>query len=122
VSGVRVVLDTSAVLAFAHGSIDVGEVLAEVDDEDASFAVPIVCVIEAAARLGDDAMVRVLVQRPACVVTPLRRDDWRVLARDARILGRLDLAVVALTAADAGAHILTGEPDAYGDEAPVIPI
>jgi len=41
VTVVRVVLDTSAVLAFAHGSIDVGEVLAEVDDEDASFAVPI---------------------------------------------------------------------------------
>ena len=117
------VLDTTAALAFARGSINVGEVLAEVDDEDASFAVPIVCVIEAAARLGaGDAMVRVLVQRPACVVTPLRRDDWPVLARDVRTLGRLDLAAVALTAADTGAHILTGEPDAYGDEAPVIPI
>jgi rRNA-processing protein FCF1 len=30
---VRVVLDTSAIMAYVHGSIDVGEVIAEVDDE-----------------------------------------------------------------------------------------
>jgi hypothetical protein len=46
---IRVVLDTSAIIAYAQGSsIDVGEVITEVDDEECAVALPVLCLVEAA--------------------------------------------------------------------------
>jgi hypothetical protein len=44
---VNVVLDTSAVVAYTQGSIDVGEVMVEVNDEHAAVALPVLCLVEA---------------------------------------------------------------------------
>ena len=40
---VRLVLDTTAVLAYAETSIHVGETIAEVLDEGGRFGVPVYC-------------------------------------------------------------------------------
>ncbi len=51
------VLDTSAIKAFAAGSIDVGEPIAEVHSDGGRVVVPVVCLIEAARQVGDDMSV-----------------------------------------------------------------
>lgn len=108
------VLDTSAVVAFAAGSVDVGEPISEVYDEGGRVVVPVVCLIEAARQVGED-MLRVLVEHPACEVTPLTAESWAVVTAGTRVLGRLDLAAALLAATSWDGYVLTGEPEAYGD-------
>ena len=121
---VRLVLDTSAVVAFAdHRAIHVGELVTELEDDDAAgFAVPVICLVEAAGLGVADEMLDVLVHRDTCQVIPVRQRDRQALARERRLLGRLDLAAAMLAATDAGAYILTAEPESYGTDVPVIPI
>jgi hypothetical protein len=123
----RVVLDTSAIVAYLQASIHVGETIAEVVDEGAGFGVPVVCLAEAVAlRMdGNGASVDLLVAHPACTVLPMLATDWRALASAARMVGRIDLGVALLAAVDHDAYVLTGEPGPYGalvDDGPVIPI
>ena len=42
------VLDTSAILAYAGGSIAVGELIGEFSDEGARFGLPVLCLVDAA--------------------------------------------------------------------------
>ncbi len=75
----RLTLDTTTVAAYALGSEDVGEVLRELADEGARFAIPAVCVVEAAVQLPDKAwpLLDVLVRLPHAVTVPLNAEDWR---------------------------------------------
>jgi hypothetical protein len=107
------VLDTSAVVAYAAGSVDVGEPMAEVGAEGGRAVVPVVCLIEAARRVGDD-MPRLLVDHPSCDTAPLTLDIWETVTAGARILGRLDLAVALVSATAGDGYVLTAEPHAYG--------
>jgi hypothetical protein len=91
------VLDTSAIVAFAAGSVDVGEPIAEVHSDGGRVVIPVVCLIEAARQVGDD-MPRLLVDNPACEVAPLTEELWAAVTAGARILGRLDLAMALLAA------------------------
>ncbi len=117
------VLDTSAIVAFAAGSVDVGEPIAEVHSDGGRVVVSVVCLIEAARQVGDD-MPHVLVDHPACEVAPLTEALWAAVTAGVRILGRLDLAVSLLSATMSDGYVLTGEPEAYGHigEDSVIPI
>jgi hypothetical protein len=117
------VLDTSAITAFAAGSIDVGEPIAEVHSDGGRVVVPVVCLIEAARQVGDD-MPGLLVDHPACEVEPLTEELWAAVTAGARILGRLDLAVALLAATSGNGYVLTSEPESYGEigEDSVIPI
>lgn len=121
---VRLILDTSAVLAYAATSIHVGETIAEVVDDGGAFGVTAVCLAEAARQAGEERAggVPLLVNHPRCVVLPVLADDWAALAVWATALGRVDLATAMVEAVDRGAYVLTGEPERYGDELPVIPI
>jgi hypothetical protein len=117
------VLDTSAIVAFADGSVHVGEPITEARDAGGVVLVPVVCLAEAARKV-DDSMLRVLVGNPACEVAPLTRDTWPMTATTIRMLGRLDLATSLIAASATGGFVLTGEPDAYGNlgEEVVIPL
>jgi hypothetical protein len=118
----RVVLDASAVVAYAKGSISVGEIIVELDEEEDLFAVPAVCLIGAAQTVAD-LHLRLLTRHPACRVLPLASNDWPPLANAVRVLGRLDLAASLHAARRANAYVLTAESDAYGDASDaVIPI
>lgn len=114
-AAVLIVLDTSAVLAYAATSIHVGETIAEVSDEGAQFGVSVLCLAEAARLLKDDdaSGVELLVQHPHCAVLPVPAEDWRYLAQLTKMLDRADLAVSLGEALDRNAFVLTGEPERY---------
>jgi hypothetical protein len=120
---IRVVLDTSAVIAYAHGSLNVGEVIVEVAEEQGAFAVPAVCLVQAANAVAD-TQLRLLTVHRACRVLPVLVEDWPPLVAAMRVLGRLDLAVALYTARQADGYVLTAEPHVYGDDGgqAVIPV
>ena len=108
------VLDTSAIVSFGGGSIDVGEPMAEVRDGGGVVLVPVVCLVEA-ARSVDVRMLEVLVDNPVCELAPLTGERWPMAATTLRMLGRLDLAVALIAASEGGGFVLTREPQAYGN-------
>lgn len=122
---VRVVLDASAIVAFTRGSIDVGETIAEVNDEDAAAGLPILCLVEASRAVSDSDRLDLLVAHPATAVLVPRSEDWQALATTYETVGRLDAASAVLAAIDLDCLILTGQSGLYGGLAsggPIIPI
>jgi hypothetical protein len=123
---IRLVLDTSAVLAYAATSVNLGETIVEVVDEGGFFGVPVLCLMEA-ARLVDTKLaggLELLVAHDHCVVLPVPAEDWRALAELSVMLDHTGRAVCLLEAIDRGAYVITAEPDAYtaagSDDLPVI--
>ncbi|HET8684433.1 MAG TPA: hypothetical protein VFM54_21555 [Micromonosporaceae bacterium] len=120
---VHLVLDTSAVIAYTT-TIDVGETINEVSDNGGGYAVPVVCLAEAAQVVPIDVL-DLLVGNEAATLTGLAPDEWRALAAMRALLGRVDVAA-AFAAAEANAcDILTAEPKLYaplGDDPPIISI
>lgn len=118
---VRAVLDATAIVAYAGGTVSVGEIIAEIADEQVGFAVPDLCVIEAATAVDTDLWsgIELLLGHSQCVRLGLST-DWRDVAAVARALGATGRAVAMLAAVDHHAYLLTAEPDAYGDDVPLI--
>jgi hypothetical protein len=114
---IRLVLDTTAALAYAHGSDAVGETIREVLDEDAGYAMPVICLAEAAAQLDERRLplLDLLVAHTHAVVVPLP-DDWRALATACRLYGNVARGAAMTMAAQHRAYVLTGEPTAYGGD------
>lgn len=107
------VLDASAVLAFARHSRAVGETLAEVSEEGQCFCVPSLCLAQAAARDANRDLIAVLVNRDNCVVP---EDEWTDLANAMRAIGSdTDASNASITwhALAEMAYILTSDPDHY---------
>jgi hypothetical protein len=118
-------LDASAIVAFTRESIGVGEVIAEVDDENAAIGLPMLCLVEASRAVADTDRLTLLVQHRASVVLGDDPADWRALAAMYDIVGRVDAASAAFTAIDWDISILTAQPGLYGGLAgggPVIPL
>jgi hypothetical protein len=124
----RLVLDTSAILVYAHGGDDaegVGELIREVAaEDDAQFGALAVCLAEATLRLSDDLrpMVGVLAAHGR-FTTVGELSDWRVLARRAVELKSVTRAATRLAATARSAYVATREPHTYGpsDDA-IIPV
>lgn len=110
---VRLILDTSAIIAFTRGSINVGEVLAEIDDCGGAAALPLACLIAAAPAAADMDRLDLLVAHPATVVIADEPDLWRPLVSMCEIVGRADAASAALAAIDYGVEVLTRQPGLY---------
>jgi hypothetical protein len=122
---VRVLLDASAIIAFSRESLDVGEVIAEVDEEGAAVGLPVLCLVEASRAVQDRDRLTLLVQHQASTVLGNAPEDWRALAAMLDIIGRLDAASAAVAAVDFDVSVLTGQPGLYGGMAgggPVIGI
>ena len=120
---IRVVLDASAIIAYTRESINVGEILAEVDDEAAAFGLPVLCLVEASRIAVDEPRFELLLTHPACAILPVDADDWQALAATNWIVGRIDAASAALAAIDNDCYALTGQPGVYGglvDGGPII--
>jgi hypothetical protein len=124
--GVRLVLDTSAVLAYAVGSINVGELIAEVADEGHRIGVPALCLVDAFRQADQDDLsaLRVLTRHPRCAILPMLAGNWEPVAERARVLDRVDLALCLVETLDRDGYAVTAEPDAYGntDDLPLIAI
>jgi hypothetical protein len=125
VNVVRFVLDTTAITAYAAGSVPVGELLTFLTEEDAYAAVPAVCLLQATADvLPSPGLLPTLIGHPRVLDLPLARPvsvsdaEWDGLARWVRLLGRLDQAVAAFAVQqrlDEGAYLVTQVPEVYGD-------
>ena len=122
---VRVLLDASAIVAFTRGSIDVGETIAEVNDENGAAGLPIPCLVEATRAVADTDQLDLLVAHAATAVIAPRPEDWQALAATYDTVDRLDAASAVLAAIDLDCLVLTAQPGLYGGLAgggPIIPI
>jgi hypothetical protein len=109
---VRLILDTSAIVAFTRASVHVGEVIAEIDAEDAAVGLPTLCLVEAVRSVAYIDRLDLLVEHPA-VVQLADPTGWRAMAATADIVGRLDAAVAALLAIDLDVDVMSGVPGLY---------
>jgi hypothetical protein len=110
---VRLVFDASAIVAFTHESIHVGEVLAEIADEQGVAALPLACLVDAAQAVTDQARLDLLVEHRATEVVADAPELWRALAATCDITGRAEAASAALAAIDFGVDVLTARPGLY---------
>ncbi|MEJ3741848.1 hypothetical protein WEI85_00905 [Actinomycetes bacterium KLBMP 9797] len=121
---IHLVLDTSAVVAYATGSEHVGEPLTQVAENDAAFTAP-PTVLATAATQVDRAWVDLLTKHPAFEPVETEWTRWAPLAATLAVVGRLDAAEALLVALDFDCDVLTAEPELYaalGDDPPVITI
>src|SRR5215470_2840750 len=77
---IRIILDTSAIIAYTRGSLDVGEVIAEIEDEEGGVGVPMLCLVEANHTITDHQRLAVLIGHPATVLLTTNALDWQALA------------------------------------------
>lgn len=127
------VLDSGAIMAYAHGVEAVGQILADVTDAEGSVAVPLLCLIEAYSLLDHEEyeLVRVLRRNPAVqTVTPFtdldNADDCPSVGSMARFAGRLGAGHAAYVALSNAAGVVTSRPDqvrsVLGDDWAVVEI
>ncbi len=95
------VLDADAVVAYAGGSLEIGERICDAADEEDFILVPALCLTEAYRRTDSNAWhyLDVLSSVDATVVTPIRAVDAAILGGLARRLGSEQLAHAVLEAA-----------------------
>jgi hypothetical protein len=113
---IRLVLDTSAVLAYASGSIHLGETITEVVDEGGRFAASVVCLAEAIRLVPDGQApgVPLLTRHPKFTTLPMLAEDWDRLGYWASELGQVDRAAAVVEVLDRPAgYLVTAEPGRY---------
>jgi hypothetical protein len=112
----RAILDTTAVRAYAAGSIAVGELIGEFSDEGVQFGVPALCLVEAAIGADQHAvgLLTILAEHADAECLPLDPAQWPRLAAAAQLLGAVHRACASLPVALGEAdYIVTADPDAY---------
>lgn len=107
---IRLILDTSAILAFTEGSTVVGKAIIKVADEGSLFGLPVMCLAEAARSAVDADRLDLLVNHPAAAVLTVDPFQWRAFAATHRAVGRLDTAAALLAAAGNDCAVLTARP------------
>lgn len=110
---ITLVLDASAVAAYTRSSIDVGEVLVQVDEEKAVAAIPLPCLVEAAHTSLDRDRLDVLISHPTTMIISENPRSWQALVQAYSLIDRYEAAVAALLALDHDAVVLSRRPDRY---------
>lgn len=111
----RLVLDTSAVTGWIRGSVAIGELIAEVDEEHGAVLLPLSCLVQAAHlnALIETDLLQILINHPAVFVISDDPDDWMALAALNAIVDGHDRAAAALLAVAANVDILTRDASWY---------
>src|SRR5262249_30556173 len=112
----RAVLDTTAIQAYAAGSIAVGELIGEFCDEGVRFGIPALCLVEAAVGVDGyaSALLNVLAEHRHAVLLPLDGSHWHQVVTAVELLGTIARACAALPATHGEAgYVVTAEPEAY---------
>jgi len=116
----RLILDASAVREFP--CVDVGELICELRDEEATFGVPVIALSAAAVLSGHDG-VAVLIANDAFTALDVGLARWRQLADAMPLLDDAAAAHAVVFALEADCAILTAEPElyaGYGETPPII--
>ncbi len=123
---ITVVLDTSAVVAYARGSVAVGELLMMVGEDGDQVGVPVTCLAEAysVTKVDDRAALRYLsAGLPAVTVLPLELSDAQRVGGLAR-QSSIGCGHAVATTVRTNAYIATFEGDTIrnlaGPGSPVI--
>ena len=119
---VRLILDTSAVLAYANSRIEVGETISEVVEEGSAFGASVVSLAEA-MRMADKPErdgIRLLAAHVCFKPLPAKAGDWQRLGYWAANLGTVQHAAAIIEAIDRDGYVITAEPHSYGENLPVI--
>ena len=120
---IKMVLDSSAALAYSMGAPQVGEALGELFEEpDWRFAVPALCLAEAGAITDDGDLLMLLGQHERAVVTPMPAKRWHQLVTLSKQLGSPKWALPFLLATANDAYLLTATPERYPDADRVIDV
>lgn len=120
---VRLILDTSALLAYVAGSMDAAETLNQVVENGDLFGVTADTAAETLTHLTDAHdrdILRRLLTSDSCRMLDVPGDDWQELAHWRTATGSLDRATAVLAALTHRAWILTAEPKLYADGIPLI--
>lgn len=106
---VTLVLDTGAVLAYAKGSIAVGELLSIITDDGDTALIPAACLAEAHRRLpdGEDGLLAILSTIPCVALSPLLPDQSTEVGVAARRGGGVDAGHAAVEAVAHEAQVVT---------------
>jgi hypothetical protein len=120
---VRLILDTSAVSAYINGSIHVGELLIEIqEEEDIQFAVPVICLAEAGTVTDNDDTLVLLAKHGRAIVAAVPASRWSDLVNLSKMLGQVSHAATFLAAAKHEAYLVTATPERYPETDMVIEI
>jgi hypothetical protein len=127
---VRIVLDASAVLAYAEGdNIHLGETIAEVTDGGGRFGISVLTVVEARRTMATMDLehladgIGLLLAHKGCEVLPVGASDADgLLALLSAGAADLERAAALLEAADRGGYVVTRNPDWYrlGEDPPPV--
>jgi len=109
---IRLILDTSAIVAYAQGCSQVAAPLTEVDAQEAAVGLPIHCLAEAGWTIRDLDRLDLLVNHRATQVINAP-DDWSALSAALDIVGRHDAAAALRSAIDFDCAVLTAQPRLY---------
>jgi hypothetical protein len=106
---VTLVLDTSAVLAYAKGSVAVGELLSIITDDGDTALIPAACLAEAHRCLpdGEDGLLTILSTIPCVELSPLLPDQSAEVGVAVRKGGGVDGGHAAVEAVAREAQIAT---------------
>ncbi len=112
---IAIVLDTTALTAWARESVAVGELIAEIEDDHGAVLVPMACLVEAAYRTGmlAEQRLRMLLDLPTVFLVVDDPEDWPALAATRNLVERADLAAAAWLAVDAQVQVMTSDPRWY---------
>ena len=111
------VLDTGALIAFAHGAERVGQMIADAADVEARIAIPVVCLLEAYRILDhtEHELLGSLRANEVIVTVPVdvrpQADTAPTIGAMARHTERLGAAHAVYTALTAAAGVVTSQPD-----------
>jgi hypothetical protein len=111
------VLDTGALVGFAHGAEQVGQIVADAADVDARIAVPVICLLEAYRVLDhtEHDLIGPVRANPVVVTVPVVTDPpidtAPTIGAMARHTGSLGAAHAVYTALTAAAGIVTSRSD-----------
>jgi len=120
---IKLVLDSSAALAYSMGAPQVGEALGELLEEPGwRFAVAAVCLAEAGAIADDGEVLMRLAHHARGVVPPMPTRRWRQLVALSKLLGSPKWALPFLLATANDAYLLTATPERYPDADRIIDI
>jgi hypothetical protein len=121
---IRLIYDTSAIVAFAHGSVHPGELLSVIAEEGGVVGLPASCLAEAEWIVRPSGMLDALLDHYATelITTP---QDWNAVGALQAITGLQDAARAVLYAIDLDCDVMSARPLLYSGiagAAPVLPI